>query len=287
MIGVLPVDKPAGPTSHDVVAAARRSLKTRRIGHTGTLDPFATGLLLLCIGPATRLSEYLTGLDKSYEAVARLGVATDTLDHTGQVVRQSDGWQSLAAGEIRTAFEDQRGARLQSPPAYSAKRIAGRRAYELAREGVEVAPAPVEVDIHEIEVTAIDGADVAFRLRASSGTYVRAVARDAGEALGVGAHLVQLRRTRIGSFDVASGLPLDRLEDDEAVLAALLPPLAALGHLPLVAVDAMEVARVRHGQALEAAGRAPAGLVILAADGELVAVAESDGEWLRPRKVFA
>src|SRR5690606_28992033 len=141
--GVLPVDKPEGPTSHDVVALARRALGIRRIGHTGTLDPFATGLLLLCIGPATRLAEYLTGLDKTYEAVARLGVATDTLDHTGEVVQRSDGWQALSPEAVRNAFEEQRGRRLQTPPVYSAKKIGGRRAYELARKGVELAPEPV------------------------------------------------------------------------------------------------------------------------------------------------
>lgn len=286
MTGVLPVDKPEGPTSHDVVALARRALGIRRIGHTGTLDPFATGLLLLCIGPATRLAEYLTGLDKRYEAVARLGVATDTLDHTGEVVRRSDGWEALSPEAVRNAFEEQRGRRLQTPPVYSAKKIGGRRAYELARKGVELAPEPVEVELHEVTVTGADGADVAFRVRASSGTYVRAVARDAGESLGVGAHLVRLRRTCVGSFDVGSALPLDRLEDDSAVRAALLSPLAALHHLPMVAVDDAGAARIRHGQALES-DRASEGLVVVTTADRLLAIAESDGSRLRPRKVFA
>lgn len=286
MIGVLPVDKPEGPTSHDVVAMARRALKTRRIGHTGTLDPFATGLLLLCIGATTRLAEYLTGLDKTYEAVARLGVTTDTLDHTGEVTGRSDSVEQLTPAAIREAFEDQQGRRLQAPPAYSAKKIGGRRAYDLAREGVAVAPDPVEVEIQEIAVIRQEGPEVTFRLRASSGTYVRAVARDAGETLGVGAHLVQLRRTRIGAFDVSAAVPVSRLDDDAAVRAALLAPLASLRHLPVVDVDELEAGRVRHGQALDGRGRAPVGLVALAADHELLAVAESDGARLRPRKVF-
>ena len=286
MMGVLPVDKPDGPTSHDVVAMARRALRTRRIGHTGTLDPFATGLLLLCVGPATRLAEYLTGMDKRYEAVARLGQATDTLDRTGTVVSRSDAWSALDDDAIRAAFESQRGPLRQRPPVYSAKKVGGRRAYELARAGAAVEPEPVDVTIRSLEVTGMDGPDVAFRMHCSSGTYVRAVARDAGEALGVGAHLVALRRTHVGEFGVDEALPLDRLGDAPAVEAALIPPLRALRHLPTVAVDAEEAGRVRHGQALDAAGRAPEGLVALSAEGALLAVAESDGGRIRPRKVL-
>lgn len=286
MIGVLPVDKPDGPTSHDVVAVARRALGLRRIGHTGTLDPFATGLLLLCIGPATRLAEYLTGLDKTYEAVARLGVSTDTLDRTGEVVARSDVPESPSHAEIVAAFEGQRGRRLQVPPAYSAKKVRGRRAYELAREGTAVVPDPVDVQIHELRVDTVDGTDVRFVVRCSSGTYVRAVARDAGEALGVGAHLTTLRRTRIGDFDVADALPVDRLDDPDAVRDALVSPLDALRHLPVVAASPDEAARLRHGQALDAPGGTPSGLVAVASDGSLLAVAESDGERIRPRKVF-
>ncbi|HSH45652.1 MAG TPA: hypothetical protein VK966_07335, partial [Longimicrobiales bacterium] len=135
MTGILPVDKPEGPTSHDVVAMARRALGVRRIGHTGTLDPFATGLLLLCVGPATRLAEYFSDLSKTYEATARLGVATDTLDRTGSTVSTSEAWRELSPDAIREAFQAEGGTRLQQPPAYSAKRIGGRRSHELAREG--------------------------------------------------------------------------------------------------------------------------------------------------------
>jgi tRNA pseudouridine55 synthase len=287
MTGVLPVDKPAGPSSHDVVAMARRALGERRIGHTGTLDPFATGLLLLCVGRATRLSEYLTGLDKAYLATARLGVATDTLDDTGEVVGRSEGWRALDAARIREAFENQRGARAQVPPVYSAKKIGGRRSYALAREGEAVRPEPVEVVIHGLEVTGIDGPTVSFRVRCSSGTYVRAVARDAGDDLGVGAHLTALRRTAIGSFDVETAVPTDRLEDRPTVDAALLRPLDALTHLPVVTIEPAEARKVGHGQALAVEGRAAPGLVALAANGDLVAVAEVDDRGIRPRKVFA
>lgn len=285
MTGILPVDKPEGPSSHDMVAAARRALGLRRIGHTGTLDPFATGLLLLCLGPATRLAEYLIGLDKSYEATARLGVATDTLDRTGAVTAESEAWSSLDEGRIRAAFEDQVGTRLQTPPVYSAKKIGGRKAYELARDGRPVTLDPVEITIHSLEVAAIEGPTVRFRMRCSSGTYVRAVARDAGTALDVGAHLTELRRTSIGRFRVEDALEADRLDDPAAVRAALVPPLRALDHLPARKLDEEEVRRVGHGQRLAADG-APTGVLALSADGELVAVAESDGETIRPRKVF-
>ena len=285
MMGVLPVDKPAGPTSHDVVAAARRALGIRRIGHTGTLDPFATGLLDLCIGPATRLAEYLMGMDKSYQATARLGVATDTLDGEGTVVAESDAVAALDPAQVRAAFEDQQGRRMQTPPAYSAKKVGGKKAYELARAGRAVELEPVEVTIHELAVLAVDGPTVGFRIRCSSGTYVRAVARDAGEALGVGAHLTALRRTAVGRFRVADAVEMDRLDEHDAVAAALLSPLQAVAHLPTVLVDADQVRRIRHGQALAVDGL-PEGLVAVADDAGLVAIAEAGGGRVRPRKVL-
>jgi tRNA pseudouridine55 synthase len=288
MTGILPVDKPEGPTSHDAVAAARRALGVRRIGHTGTLDPFATGLLLLCVGPATRLAEYFGDLDKAYTATARLGVETDTLDRTGTTTATSDAWRELDDDAIRRAFEEQVGRRLQTPPAYSAKKIAGRRAYEMARAGQEVAPPAVEVVIHVLRVLDVDADTglVRFEMTCAAGTYVRAVARDAGEALGVGAHLTELRRTRIGRFAADEALPLDRIDDPDAVAAALVPPLKALGHLPVVELTAEEAAAIRHGRPVAAVGRAAGGMVALAADGALLAMAESDGERLRPRKVM-
>lgn len=285
MNGILAVDKPEGASSHDMVAAARRALGLRRIGHTGTLDPFATGLLLLCLGPATRLAEYLIGLDKTYHATARLGITTDTLDRTGQAIAESAAWSELDDARIRAAFTDQVGVLLQTPPMYSAKKIGGRKAYELAREGTPVRLEPVEVSIRSLEVTAITGPEVRFRMRCSSGTYVRAVARDAGEALGVGAHLTALRRTAIGRFRVEDALAPEQL-DDAAVRASLVTPLRSLDHLPDRALDEEEVRRIGHGQRLPAADQ-PAGVLTLSAAGELVAVAESDGQTIHPRKVFA
>lgn len=286
MIGFLPVDKPEGPTSHDIVALARRALGVRRIGHTGTLDPFATGLLVLCIGAATRLAEYVAGLDKTYEATARLGVRTDTLDRTGEVVSTNDARVDVPAHEVRAAFESQVGRRSQIPPNYSAKKIAGRRAYELARAGRAVAPTAVQVHILEARVLALEGPSVRFLLRCSSGTYVRAVARDAGDALGVGAHLTELRRTAIGGFAVEDALDLARLEDADVVAARLISPLQGVAHLPMVELDPDGVDAIRHGRTIPAPAGLAAGTVGLVARGELVAMAESDGNGLRPRKVL-
>lgn len=287
MTGILPVDKPEGPTSHDIVALARRALHVRRIGHTGTLDPFATGVLLLCVGPATRLAEYFGDLDKTYEATARVGVRTDTLDATGTVVGESAAWRDLDEAAIRRAFERQVGRFLQHPPAFSAKKVGGRRAYDMARAGQTIALEPAEVEITALQVLDITGPDVRFRMTCSTGTYVRAVARDAGESLGVGAHLTALRRTAIGLFDVDAALSVDRLDDPGSVARALVPPLDALGHLPVVALGEEERAAVRHGRAVAADGRASRGTVVLAAHGALVAMAECDGAMIRPRKVLS
>jgi tRNA pseudouridine55 synthase len=287
--GVLPVDKPEGPTSHDVVARVRRALGTRRVGHTGTLDPFASGLLLICVGGATRLSEYLTALRKRYVATMRLGFATDTDDHTGEVIFQSDGWRALTEDSVRSALQAQVGERLQVPPRFSAKKVAGERMYAAARRGEEVERTPVAVQIHSIEVRSFDLPDVEFEVECGSGTYIRAIARDAGEALGVGGHLARLRRTRVGGFDVSSAVALDALDDSDAVDAALLSPAHAVAHLPRVHADASGIVALGYGQGIPAPAEAPEGvpLAILAGTGELVAIGEREGARIRPRKVLA
>lgn len=286
--GVLPVDKPRGPTSHDAVAAARRAVRVRRIGHTGTLDPFASGLLLLCVGPSTRLSEYLTALPKEYLATLRLGEATDTDDLAGEVVRRSEGWRELTEERVRAALAAQTGTLRQLPPRYSAKKVAGERMYAAARRGEEVERTPVEVTVHELEVLRWEPPEVDFRVRCSSGTYIRAIARDAGEALGVGGHLSQLRRTRVGEFRVEDALPLHELDEERARLA-LVAPGAALSHLPRVVVGEEEARLLANGRAIAAPEDAPGGgpVALLSADGALYAVAERVGDRLQPRKVFA
>lgn len=288
LVGVLPVDKPEGPTSHDLVAAARRALGVRRIGHTGTLDPFASGLLLLCIGRATRLAEYLTGLPKTYIATARLGAATETDDRTGAVVGGSDGWRDLAAADIEAALGGLVGRILQVPPAYSAKKSAGERLYRRARRGETVRPAPVPVDVYRVEVLGMDLPDVRFEVECSSGTYIRALARDVGVALEVGAHLVALRRTRIGPHQVAGAVGSDRLDDPAVVQSALLSPLAALAHLAVVQVGDDAAADLGHGAPVTAPSAVDtAGPIAVVHRGALLALASLENGLLRPRKVFA
>lgn len=320
MAGFLRVDKPEGPTSHDVVASARRALGTRRIGHTGTLDPFASGLLLLALGTATRLIEFLSDLDKEYRAVARLGVRTDTHDREGTVVSESDAWREVTPEAIEAALEPLRGTILQEPPAFSAKKLGGEPAHRKARRGEAVSLPAVPVTVHEIRIEQIALPDVTLRVRCSTGTYVRALARDLGEALGVGAHLRALRRERIGSFTVDRAPGPDALDDPARVEAGWITPLEALAHLTRVEIDAVPAARLGHGESVSmddvevladpvgpngatargaaregfaAGARPPAGSapsegapVVVSVDGRLLAVAERSGTRLRPRKVF-
>ena len=284
--GVLPVDKPSGPTSHDVVAMARRALGTRRIGHTGTLDPFASGLLLLCIGRATRISEYLSGLPKTYVGTLVLGTATNTDDATGEPIARSDAWRTLDPAAIRAALESQRGVLLQVPPAYSAKKVGGQRLHVLARRDAAPVLDPVEVVIHALEVVRIQPPEVEFRVTCSAGTYVRAIARDAGEKLGTHAHLARLRRIAIGPHGIDAALPVDRLADEAAVAAAWITPRTALAHLPAVELGADEEDAIGHGIAVRAPPGTPQGTVALVRGERLIAMAAHDAGRLRPRKVF-
>ncbi|RMH17092.1 MAG: tRNA pseudouridine(55) synthase TruB [Gemmatimonadetes bacterium] len=310
---VLPVDKPAGPTSHDVVAWARRALSIRRIGHTGTLDPFATGLLVLCVGPATRLVEHLTGLPKRYRAEVRLGVSTDTHDPEGRVVHEHAGPIQVDADVLGAALEGLRGEILQVPPAFSAKKVDGERMHRRARRGETVRLEPVPVTVYDLTLVSHDGPRLILDVTCSAGTYVRALARDLGEALGVGAHLTALRRTAVGDLRVEDALPGERLREPggaEAAREHLLEPLRALDHLAHVAVDAEQARRLRLGQAvpvpasdavLGAAARGGAGTppgagtrpgearepVAVVEAGRLVAIGRLQDGVLRPRKVFA
>lgn len=287
---VLPVDKPEGPTSHDVVVWARRGLGVRRIGHTGTLDPFASGLLLLCLGPATRLAEYLSGLDKEYIAEVLLGVTTDTLDREGEILEQSVVPESLNADLLKEALERFVGEIDQIPPQFSAKKVDGERMYRKARRGEVTVLPPVRVTVRELELLTFDPPRIRLRIVCSSGTYIRAIARDLGEVLGVGAHLTALRRTAVGTFRADEGIPGEALRSEEGPAAASeawITPAAALAHLPHVNASDEEVARLRMGQRIPVSGDVPVRepLAILGR-GELVGVGESDGTLLRPRKVL-
>jgi tRNA pseudouridine55 synthase len=286
--GILPVDKPEGPTSHDVVARARRALRLRRIGHTGTLDPFASGLLLLCLGPATRLAEYLTALPKSYHAVLRLGQTTDTDDRTGRVIAESEAWRDVGEADLRAALAGQTGELEQLPPVYSAKKVDGERMYAAARRGETVERSAVRVTVYASELIRFDPPFAEFTVDCSSGTYIRSIARDIGEALGVGAHLTALRRTRVGRFGLEGAVTVDGLEDPALVSAALIPSAAALAHLPAATVDEAGVRTLGHGGAVPAADTVPSGtpVAIYSPAGDLLAVGERVGDQLRPRKVF-
>lgn len=287
---VLPVDKPEGPTSHDVVMWARRSLGVRRIGHTGTLDPFASGLLLLCLGPATRLAEYLTGLDKEYVADVLLGVTTGTLDRDGEVLERRTLPGSLDEALVGEALGRFLGEIDQIPPQFSAKKVDGERMYRRARRGEITELPPVRVSVRELEMVEFDLPRIRLRVVCSSGTYIRALARDIGEVLGVGAHLDDLRRTAVGAFRVEGAVGGEMLRGEEgasAAMAAWITPAAALAHLPHVNASDEEIDRLRMGQKIAVSGDLPVDepLAILG-DGELIGVGVWDGTLLRPRKVL-
>ena len=286
--GILNVNKPAGWTSHDVVAKVRGLLKEPKVGHAGTLDPAATGVLPVLVGRGTRIAEYLLEWDKEYRAVLRLGQTTDTQDATGAVLatRPIDG---LTEERIRDVIARFRGRRAQVPPMYSAVKVGGVPLYKAARAGKTVARDAREIEIHELDVLGITGPDVTMRVRCSKGTYVRTLCADIGETLGVGGHLLSLERTRVGSLAIGQALTLDeigarslsgRLADD------LLPLDAALETLPAVVVDERTAARVRHGAAIPSgAGRwaaVPRGTPVLVrvkdAAGRLLAVGKMSAE---------
>jgi tRNA pseudouridine55 synthase len=270
MDGILNIDKPEGWTSHDVVARVRRLLKEKRVGHTGTLDPFATGVLVVMVGRATRLAQFLSSDAKEYAALVRFGYATETGDRTGARRRDDEGTafekraRAWSESEIEAALSALRGEIEQVPPMYSARKIAGRKLYELARKGETVERAPRLVTIYEFEAERHpngelllwneDGTcDLLVRVKCSAGTYVRVLAESLGERLGVGAHLASLRRTRAGEFRIEDGVTLHELQAkaEEGAAANLLVSMnAALSALPFLHLTAEEARRVGHGAPL-------------------------------------
>jgi len=243
------VDKPVGPTSHDIVDRVRRALGTRRAGHTGTLDPFASGVLPVCVGKATRLARFLAAGEKVYEATIRLGFATTTDDLRGEPLGPARA-VDVDRAQVEAACRRLTGVQRQLPPAYSARRVGGRRLYELAREGVDVEREAAEVTVDTFEVRGLAGDRVDVAVTCSPGTYVRALARDVGEALGVGGHLVALRRTRSGDFGLAGAV--DGAAPAPGWERSLLPMGALLPGLPAVEVGPEGAAALRHGRDLTA-----------------------------------
>ena len=279
------MDKPPDLTSHDVVQRVRRSLGIRAAGHTGTLDPFATGLLVVLVGRATRLARFIEGQPKTYLATARLGVRTDTDDLTGRVIETSETAGVVDVNRVRQILDGFAGTRLQRPPQYSAKHVDGERSYQRARRGESVQLAEVSVTVHRIELLECRPPLVTFRAVVGAGTYLRALARDLGEQLDVGAHLTSLRRESIGSLRVDDAIPLDRLGPE-----AVLPALDVLRDLPVIELDQAARAAVLHGRAVAdsgAAGQQGSGPVALVAGDELVAVARREDGLLYPTVVLA
>jgi tRNA pseudouridine55 synthase len=284
--GVAVVDKPAGWTSHDVVAKARGLLGTRKVGHSGTLDPDATGVLVLGVGKATRLLTFLSGLDKRYVGEVVLGTATTTLDASGEV---TGTWDMAGVGlaAVRAAAAGLTGTVAQVPPMVSAKKVEGRRLHGLARAGVEVerAPVPVRVDVFDVDEPVAPGV-FPVEVACSSGTYVRSLAADLGVALGGGAHLRALRRLAVGPYTLDEAVPLADLAPE-----GLLPPAEALRGRPSVVVDDTTAAMVAHGRVLDAAALGVEGegpWAVLGGDGRLLAVYEAHGAGaLKPAVVLA
>jgi len=287
--GILLVDKPGGMTSHDVVARARRALDTRKVGHAGTLDPMATGLLVLGVGASTRLLTFIVGLDKTYEATIRLGVSTATDDAEGEVTAVASA-QAVTDAEIRVGIDALTGTIDQVPSAVSAIKVDGRRAYDRVRAGEQVELAARTVTVSRFEVqharrgaTDADGAPIAVIdldvvVDCSSGTYIRALARDLGASLGVGGHLTALRRTRIGPFLVADGAGLDDITDAR-LLAPAAVATAVLGAVPVTGEEARDL---RHGKRiLGAADRLSSGTAAIDPDGRLVGILERRGNDLK------
>jgi tRNA pseudouridine55 synthase len=277
--GVLLVDKPAGMTSHDVVAIVRRAAGEPRIGHAGTLDPFATGLLVLLLGRATRLLPYLNGEPKTYQASIRFGSETDTDDATGVPTAGSPAPTLAAIERVLPALT---GAIEQVPPAYSAKQVAGRRAYDAARAGAPLTLEPVRVTVHEWKIDGWSDQTLSVTISCSGGTYIRALARDLGRSVGSAAHLSALRRVASGPYSV------DRAVSVEAVKGGALPiasPVSGLADCVSERLDGAAIQRVVHGLPVQAGVEGRRG-ALLDGEGELVAVADRQGAQWQPRVVL-
>lgn len=285
--GFLVIDKPVGITSHDVVSRVRRLLGIRRVGHTGTLDPFATGVLPVAVGEGTKAIPFLDEGEKEYEAELLLGTVTDTLDHTGTVVRHT-GWDTVTEAALLERMAGLTGTISQTPPMYSAIKQGGQPLYKLARKGVEVERQPRQVTIHCFELLSCTLPTATVRVRCSRGTYIRSLADDLGRLLGCGACLSGLRRTRSGPFDIADAVTLEELASlaaTDSLATVLVSPRDALAHLSEITLSREQAELVSHGRLPELEGHD--GLRRLTHGGRLIAVTDLDREH-RPvlRRVF-
>ncbi|MBX7171556.1 MAG: tRNA pseudouridine(55) synthase TruB [Pyrinomonadaceae bacterium] len=289
--GILIIDKPTDWTSHDVVGKLRRILKTKRIGHTGTLDPFATGVLVMLVGQATRLAQFLDKDVKEYEAVVRLGFETDTGDLTGSPKSQVSSLKSITPESLKDALAAFRGEILQTPPMYSAKKVDGKKLYELARKGVEIERKPVAVTIYELEIKdqrPKTKDQIEIRVLCTAGTYIRTLAQDIGRKIGTGAHLTALRRTRAGKFDLAKALTIKQLE--EVVSSGklndyLISMNEAASHLPEISLNEEEVKKIRNGMKLPSNLNAES-VRLTDSENNLIAIGTAHENFVRPKIVF-
>lgn len=305
MDGFLIIDKPEGFTSHDVVAKVRKILGMKRVGHTGTLDPFATGVLVVMVGRATRLAQFLDKDRKSYEALMRLGFSTDTGDRTGR--RKAEGGrQNLKIDhiELKEILGRFIGESNQTPPMYSAKKIEGKKLYELARQGVEIERKPIRIKISKLQPTPLENgelisfnedgtADISFSVTCSAGTYIRVLAEDIAKDLGTSAHLVELRRTSAGAFDIAQAITLDDLaamKEHGGLGRVLLPLQTAVPHLPEIILSPEDTRQVLHGKQIAVRERFGDGQQVKLLDSrrQMIAIAAYDPEIkkLQPSIVF-
>ncbi len=293
MDGVINIHKPLGMTSHDVVQKVRSILKEKRIGHTGTLDPLATGVLVLCVGKATRIAQYLEAGEKEYEAVMRLGIKTDTLDSEGLIL-EMQSYTSPSRKSVLEALRRFTGSIMQQPPAYSAIKVAGVPSYKLARAGKATSLKPRQVKIYQIALTEYDDPFVSFTVRCSKGVYIRRLCADIGEMLGMGAHLTGLVRIRSGRFIIEQSVTLEKLKDIPVASLkdqALISTNDALGDFPKVMISEMESARIIHGNQVPCPGsfaNNTSNLVrIQDQGGRLLALARVTSGVLKPELVFS
>ena len=287
MDGILIIDKPAGITSHDVVSRVRRILKTKRVGHTGTLDPFATGVMVILVGQATRLAQFLDKDEKEYEALVRFGFETETGDRTGKRrdAETAGRGDAMTRREVEDVLAGFRGEIEQTPPMYSAKKIDGKKLYEHARKGETVERKAVAVNIYELELISEPHAaaggltpgevDTSIRVVCSAGTYIRTLAEDIGRKIGTGAHLAELRRTRAGKFTISQSLTLEKLDGLPDPTSALVPMDQAVSHLPKIELTDERIAKTKHGlstRILDANFKDGDTLQMLDTNGHLIAI---------------
>ena len=288
LFGLLPVYKPRGPTSTEVMNTIKKHFSLNRIGHTGTLDPFAEGLLVFLIGKATRLSEYYQKLPKEYITTGLLGTITDTYDITGKPLTPPKENIEISKERLLEVLETFKGKILQTPPPFSAKKIKGKRAYKLARQGKKVSLKPVEVSIYEIELLEFNPPYFTLRTVVSGGTYIRSLIHDIGQKLGVGATTYSLKRTKIGSLSLEEAFPLEELLNTPPTELEnlLLPPDKGLDYMPEVELSLQDLSLVKNGRKIPLREDIEGELFRLKFKGNLVALARKDKNLLKPEKVF-